>query len=89
MIEVERQAGVLRLTLNRPKARNALNAEGMAALAAARSMPLDQALTMGKHLNQLLDASGSFAAGSQAFADRTGNSRAGKSWTGKSRTGKN
>ena len=35
-------------------------------------MPLDQALTMGKHLNQLLDASGSFAAGSQEFAARTG-----------------
>tara|TARA_R110002096_G_scaffold155569_4_gene319977 strand:+ start:1440 stop:2195 length:756 start_codon:yes stop_codon:yes gene_type:complete len=39
---------------------------------AARSMPLDQALTMGKHLNQLLDAAGSFAAGSAAFAQRTG-----------------
>lgn len=39
---------------------------------AARAMPLDQALTMGKHLNQLLDASGSFAAGSAEFAARTG-----------------
>ena len=39
---------------------------------AARSMPLDQAMTMGKHLNQLLDASGSFAAGSAEFAARTG-----------------
>jgi enoyl-CoA hydratase/carnithine racemase len=41
---------------------------------AALSMPLDQALTMGKHLNQLLDASGSFAAGSAEFAARTGKS---------------
>ncbi len=39
---------------------------------AARSMPLDQALTMGKHLHQLLDASGSFAAGSAEFVARTG-----------------
>jgi enoyl-CoA hydratase/carnithine racemase len=39
---------------------------------AARSMPLDQAMTMGKHLNQLLDASGSFAAGSAEFAARMG-----------------
>ena len=40
------------------------------AFRAARTMPLDQAMVIGKHLNQLLDASGSFAKGSQAFADR-------------------
>lgn len=41
------------------------------AFRAARTMPLDQAMVIGKHLNQLLDAAGSFAAGSQAFAERT------------------
>ena len=35
---------------------------------AAETMPLDQALTMGLHLNQLLDASGSFKRGGAAFA---------------------
>jgi enoyl-CoA hydratase/carnithine racemase len=40
------------------------------AFRAARSMPLDQAMTIGKHLNQLLDASGSFSRGSAAFAER-------------------
>ena len=40
------------------------------AFRAARTMPLDQAMVIGKHLNQLLDAAGSFAKGSQAFADR-------------------
>jgi enoyl-CoA hydratase/carnithine racemase len=41
------------------------------AFRAARTMPLDQAMTIGKHLNQLLDASGSFSQGSEAFAERT------------------
>lgn len=35
---------------------------------AAETMPLDQSLTMGLHLNQLLDASGSFKRGGAAFA---------------------
>ncbi len=37
---------------------------------AAETMPLDQSLTMGMHLNQLLDASGAFQRGSQVFAGR-------------------
>lgn len=37
---------------------------------AAETMPLDQALTMGLHLNQLLDAAGSFQRAGDAFADR-------------------
>ena len=41
------------------------------AFRAARTMPLDQAMVIGKHLNQLLDAAGSFAKGSQAFAERS------------------
>lgn len=41
------------------------------AFRAARTMPLDQAMVIGKHLNQLLDAAGNFAAGSSAFAERT------------------
>jgi len=41
------------------------------AFRAARTMPLDQAMTIGKHLNQLLDAAGNFAKGSEAFAERT------------------
>lgn len=40
------------------------------AFRAARTMPLDQAMVIGKHLNQLLDAAGNFAAGSAAFAER-------------------
>lgn len=40
------------------------------AFRAARTMPLDQAMVIGKHLNQLLDAAGSFAKGSAAFAER-------------------
>ncbi len=43
------------------------------AFRAARTMPLDQAMIIGKHLNQLLDAAGSFAKGSAAFAERTDN----------------
>lgn len=35
---------------------------------AAETMPLDQSLTMGLHLNQLLDASGSFKRGGESFA---------------------
>ena len=41
------------------------------AFRAARTMPLDQAMVIGKHLNQLLDAAGNFTAGSAAFAERT------------------
>ena len=37
---------------------------------AARSMPVDQAMTIGKHLNQLLDAAGNFKSGSKAFEER-------------------
>jgi len=37
---------------------------------AAETMPLDQSLTMGLHLNQLLDAAGSFKRGGAAFAQR-------------------
>lgn len=37
---------------------------------AAQTMPLDQSLTMGLHLNQLLDAGGSFSRGGAAFAER-------------------
>ena len=37
---------------------------------AAETMPLDHSLTVGMHLNQLLDASGSFKRGGAAFADR-------------------
>lgn len=39
---------------------------------AARSMPLEQAFTMGEHLNQLIDASGGFARGADRFADKDG-----------------
>ncbi len=41
------------------------------AFRAARTMPLDQAMVIGKHLNQLLDAAGNFAKGSQVFAERS------------------
>ena len=34
---------------------------------AAETMPLDQSLTLGMHLNQLLDASGSFRAAGRSF----------------------
>lgn len=37
---------------------------------AARGVPLDQSMTMGRHLNQLLDAAGTFAKGGQAFSER-------------------
>jgi enoyl-CoA hydratase/carnithine racemase len=37
---------------------------------AARDMPLTGSMTLGRHLNQLLDASGAFARGSEKFADR-------------------
>ena len=37
---------------------------------AARTMPLDQAMVIGKHLTQLLDAAGNFAQGSRAFETR-------------------
>jgi enoyl-CoA hydratase/carnithine racemase len=37
---------------------------------AAETMPLDQSLTMGMHLNQLLDAAGSFKSAGQAFSGK-------------------
>ena len=37
---------------------------------AAREMPLAGSMTLGRHLNQLLDASGAFARGSEKFASR-------------------
>ncbi|MYE12916.1 MAG: enoyl-CoA hydratase/isomerase family protein [Gammaproteobacteria bacterium] len=39
---------------------------------AAETMPLDQSLTLGLHLNQLLDAAGSFRKAGQAFAGKDG-----------------
>ena len=39
---------------------------------AAETMPLDQSLTLGLHLNQLLDAAGSFRKAGQAFVGREG-----------------
>ena len=39
---------------------------------AAETMPLDQSLTLGLHLNQLLDAAGSFRDAGQAFAGKDG-----------------
>lgn len=39
---------------------------------AAETMPLDQSLTLGLHLNQLLDAAGSFRQAGQAFAGSGG-----------------
>lgn len=39
---------------------------------AAETMPLDQSLTLGLHLNQLLDAGGSFQAAGKAFAGDDG-----------------
>lgn len=39
---------------------------------AAETMPLDQSLTLGLHLNQLLDAAGSFRKAGQAFARKDG-----------------
>ena len=37
---------------------------------AAETMPLDQSLTLGQHLNQLLDAAGTFRAAGRAFAGK-------------------
>jgi enoyl-CoA hydratase/carnithine racemase len=39
---------------------------------AAETMPLDQSLTLGLHLNQLLDASGSFKTAGEAFRGKEG-----------------
>ena len=37
---------------------------------AAETMPLDQSLTLGQHLNQLLDAAGTFRSAGRAFAGK-------------------
>ena len=39
---------------------------------ASETMPLEQSLTLGMHLNQLLDAAGSFRDAGQAFAGKEG-----------------